>query len=165
MKRKLLVFSLAIALLGGILAPSVATTANAASRSHAHAAAFDKTKFLLHLGAAYYAFHHFVYSPYKAGKLSRHHLFTVGKAVLALVFAGHEVHTAYTLAKNSNSKTLHVLIAPMTALSSTFAAIGAKFKHGQVSSSDVTALNGQTSSFSGLAKSHGFPIVDKKVSI
>ena len=30
---------------------------------------FDKTKFVLHPGLAFGAFHHFIYAPYKAGRL------------------------------------------------------------------------------------------------
>ena len=73
MKSKLIVLGL-LALLLAVVAPpqvvgraSAVPAAPAAGSVQAHAAIFDKTRFLLHVGLAYYAFHHFVYKRYKEG--------------------------------------------------------------------------------------------------
>lgn len=169
MKRRILALTLLVALVTGVAAPQLAGQASAATTVHStavhsHAAAFDKTKFVFHLGAAYFAFHHFVYNPYKAGTLNRHHIFNLIKGAAALAFAYHEVHTAYTLAQGSNSKTLHVLIAPMNALANSFAALKAKVRGGSYSSSDITGLNSQANSFQSMAGKNGFAFHDQQAS-
>src|SRR5947209_7200551 len=100
MKRTVLAITLVFALCAGVLAPSRAVPVSA-HVAHSHPAAFDKTRFVAHLAAAYFAFHHFVWKPYKDGKLHGFHLLTYAKAALALLFAYHEVKKAYDIAKAS----------------------------------------------------------------
>jgi hypothetical protein len=40
-----------------------------AACQHVGSVNFDKTKFVLHAGLGFGAFHHFIYAPYKAGTL------------------------------------------------------------------------------------------------
>jgi len=164
MKRQLIVLPLLVALLFGIVvSPAASGQVSAApARSHAaavhtqaHAAAFDKTKFVLHLGIAAFLVH-YIYKKYKAGQLSRRHIFTVIKAGGAALIAYHELRTAYSLAQGSNSKTLHVLISPLSKLSAAVSAMGAKLKHGGTST--VNSTYGQTSSFDSLAGSNGYTV-------
>ena len=57
---------------------------------------FAKTKFVLHAGLAFGAFHRWIYKPFKAGELShpfRHKLVFV-KALAAGAFVLHEVKLA-----------------------------------------------------------------------
>lgn len=55
---------------------------------------FAKTKFVLHGGLAYGAFHRYVYKPYKAGSFRKggpKHKRSIAKAVLASAFIVHEL--------------------------------------------------------------------------
>lgn len=165
MKRKLIVVVLLGALLTAVFAPALAGNARAATHARTHAAAFDKTRFLLHLGFAYFAFHHWVWKPYKAHKLGRLHLVTTIKAGLALLFAYHEVKVAYGIAKGSKSKTLQLIIAPMNKLGDAFHAVGNKLKKGDVSNSDLNSLNTQATGLQTLSGSNGYPITDKQTKI
>lgn len=153
MIRKLTVLMLMLAVLGVLVLPAATPTARAATTHHTHAAAFDKTRFLLHLGAAAYLVH-YTYKKYKQGKLTRHHLFTVAKAAAATLLAVHEMKTAYNIAKASKSKTLQFLIAPMTALTATINAAYTKLKHGDASGLD--AANSQENSFESVASKGGY---------
>jgi len=53
---------------------------------------FDKTKFVLHAGLGFGAFHHFIYAPYQADAL--HGIVPPGKAGLAALFSVHEMKLA-----------------------------------------------------------------------
>lgn len=164
LKRNLLLLALLAALIASVLTPSFTGQAGAANRTPTHAAAFDKTRFLLHLGAAYFVFHHWVYNPYKQGKFTHggriRRFAAIVKAGLALLFAYHEVKVAYQIAQSSNSKLLHAIIAPMNALGNAFQSIGNKFKKGQFSDSDVTNLSTQANGFQSLASKNGFGFHD-----
>jgi hypothetical protein len=163
MKRKILALVLIVGMLFTALAPSLAGTAAAAAPSHVqtqshthhNAALFDKTRFLLHMGLAYYAFHHFVYARYKAkdfNKGAAHRTKDLIEAGIALLFAYHEVKVAYGIAKGSNSATLHALIKPVQALGNAANSVAGKFKKGDFSTTDFSGLTGK---FSGLAKTAG----------
>ena len=126
MKRPLMVGVLLALLLCGPLAPGGAghavaarPAAPAAGHIATHPAIFDKTRFVLHMGFAYFAFHHWVYKPFKAGDFATgasHRLLHLGKAALAILFTVHELKKAYKIASSSHSATLHALVAPLTAL-------------------------------------------------
>ena len=164
MKTRFLALTLVLGLGLGVLAPNVAQQVNAATprasvaAAHvdSHAAAFDKTRFVAHLAFAFGAFHHWIYKPYKAGTLTRHHLFTLIKAAAAAAFVYHELHVSYNLAKSSNSKTLQALIAPLNGLQNGFNALKSKVTQGNTSS--LSSLQSQTSSFESLAGKNGFTI-------
>ena len=154
MKKQFIAVALALALLAGAVAPA-AGSVNAAPQvqttARHHALFLDKTRFLAHMGVAYFAFHHFVWNPYKAGAFQsgapgRTKAFI--KAGVALLFAVHEVKVAYGIAKGSNSATLHAVISPVGKLSTAFATVGAKLKRGQYNPNDVTSLYSQTNSIS-----------------
>lgn len=170
MKRQLFAVVLAAVLATGVVASPLAAPAHAATHTsagavHSHPAAFDKTRFLAHLGAAYFAFHHWVWKPYRDGKLRGFHIVTIGKAALALAFAYHEVKKSYQIAQGSNSKTLQALIRPMNSLAGTFSAMSAKVKARRFSGSDMDRLNSQANGFQSLAKSHGFGFQDQQTSL
>ncbi len=63
-----------------------------------HHVTLAKTKFVLHAGLAFGAFHHFIYKPFKAGGL---HGFGLIKAGLAGLFAYHEIKLALLDAQSS----------------------------------------------------------------
>jgi Zn-dependent protease len=114
----------------------------------------DKTRFVVHLGIAYFCFHHWVLKPYQEGAFANgapHRVSTIVKAGAALLFAYHEVRVAHKIAVNSKSPLLQKLDGGLTALQSQFSTIGAKLKGGSF------AL---TAGFSSLAAAHNLPIKD-----
>jgi hypothetical protein len=168
MKKQILVLALVVSLLMSVVLPKFAGHVSAAPQVHtqqtaSHVQAFDKTRFLLHVGFAFFALHHWVYKPFTQHKLGRFHIINDLKAGLALLFAYHEIKVAYGIAKGSKSKTLHLITAPLNALGSAFNAIGSKLRHGDTSG--VSALATQAGSLQTLAGKNGFSIVDKAIKI
>lgn len=157
MKRNLVALTLLVAILGALVVPAATPTTHAATTHRTHAAAFDKTRFVLHLGVAAFMVH-YVYKKYKDGKLSHFHMFTIIKAAAATLIAVHEMKKAYDIAKTSNSKTLQLLIKPMTALTSTINTAYTKLKHGDTSG--LNAANSQENSFASLASKDGYGFKD-----
>lgn len=169
MKRRIIVVTLVAALLASILAPAFTGSANAAApavtHSQAHTAFLDKTRFLLHMGVAYFAFHHWIYNPYKAhafAKGANGRTKAIVKAGIAALFAVHELKVAYGIAKGSNSATLHALISPISKLTAALQAAGSKFKSNPSAYSDATvnSLNGTAGSLSSAASKAGYGIKD-----
>jgi hypothetical protein len=163
---------LAAALLAACLIPFGAQRTYAAPATRTHAAApshfFDKTRFVLHMGLAYYAFHHWVINVYKSGGFksgSSHRVGNIVKAGIATLFAYHEVKTAYDIANKSSSKTLHALVAPLNALMGEANKVGTSLKKGNYSDSDVSALTNSVSSFGTDAAKAGYGIKDVPIKI
>ncbi|HZU11252.1 MAG TPA: hypothetical protein VFB58_00285 [Chloroflexota bacterium] len=166
-KRQLLALLLIV---GVLTAVTPATGASAASIPRAHAAVvmdhphfLDKTRFLLHTGAAFYAFHHWVIRVWQQGgfkKGAKHRVSNIIKAGIATLFAAHELQVAYNIAKKSNSKTLHAIIAPVQKLLSIAQRAGSSLRHGNYNASDVQTMSHDVSSLASTAASAGIPIRD-----
>lgn len=175
MKSKLITLALIATLLASVVAPpfagragAAAPAAPAASGMQSHAAFLDKTRFLAHVGAAYYAFHHWVYTPYKNGAFKSGapgRIKAIAKAALALAFTYHELKVAYDIANKSSSKTLHALVTPLNALISKANAEVTKLKDGNASTSDLQGFANTATSFSSQAQKNGFKISDIAVPI
>ena len=112
-----------------------------------------KTKFVLHAGLAFGAFHHFIYKPYKAGKL---HGFGLVKGGLAGLFAYHEVKLALTDAQSS--PLLSRLLSPLTALSNKLQSLGSSLKGGTVDPTAIESTNTDVSVASAASQAAGQPI-------
>lgn len=166
MKRLWIVVFLIGALLVAVVSPgaanpvSAATTHSQVSAIHtpSHSAAFNRTKFVLHLAVAAFLIH-YIYKKYKEHKLGRFHIFTDLKAAAAALIAYHELKAAYTDAKTSNSATLHALISPINLLLTAVNTAVSKLKTGDTSS--LTSLNSQESTFASVASKYGFGFKDK----
>jgi len=107
----------------------------------------DKTRFVAHLGIAYFCFHHWVLKPYQAGSFADgapHRVSTIIKGGAALLFAVHEVQVADKIAKNSPDPLLQKLDGGLIALQSQFGAIGQKLKSGHFDPHDIDTLNAST---------------------
>lgn len=142
------------------LAASLAVVAGPLSTSQA---ILDKTRFVAHLGVAYYAFHHWVMQPYKQGQFSKGSSGQVGhlaKAGLALLFAAHEVNVAEKVAHNSHDPLLQKLDGQLVNLQSSFSSIGNHMKQGQFSEADVQSLDQATTSIGQTSADGGQPIRD-----
>jgi hypothetical protein len=123
----------------------------------------DKTRFVLHLGIAYFCFHHWVLKPYQQGAFANgapHRVATIVKAGAALLFAYHEVKVADRIAKKSNSPLLQKLDGGLAALQTQFSSIGTKLKGGNFDPKDIASLTALTAGFSSLAAAQKLPIKD-----
>jgi hypothetical protein len=120
-----------------------------------------KTKFVLHAGLAFGAFHRWIYKPAKAGELSHplSHKLTTLKAALAAGFVYHELKLA--LVDAQADPTLSKLVAPVTALQNKLHGLVGSVKSGGATADDVTGLDGAISSIKDQAASAGQPITEQ----
>lgn len=120
---------------------------------------FAKTKFVLHVGLAFGAFHRYIYKPAKAGDFSHpfSHKLTLVKAGLAALFIRHELKLA--LGDAQSSPTLRKLVSPITALDARLHSLGGQLKSGDASG--VSADNGQVSSIEQSSAGAGSPIAEQ----
>jgi hypothetical protein len=118
---------------------------------------FATTKFVLHAGLAFGAFHHYIYTPAKAGDFSHplQHKAEVVKAGVAAVFVLHELKIAYADAKAS--KVLSKLTGSVGTLVAKLDALAAKLKLGQFNVADVLAAN---AGIAEIVKNSPVPIKD-----
>jgi hypothetical protein len=118
---------------------------------------FAKTKFVLHAGLAFGAFHRYIYKPLRAGAFSHpfSHKLTIIKAGLAALFIRHELRLA--LADARASPTLSKLVAPITALEAKIAAL----RHGTPDAAAVGQDNGAIGSIEHSAAGAGQPITEQ----
>ncbi len=122
---------------------------------------FAKTKFVVHAGLAFGAFHRYVYKPFKAGVFGRpaSHKAALAKAALAAVFAYHETKVA--LKDAQSSRVLSKLVSPLTALQGKLASMGAGFKHGQYNGAQINSAKADTTAASAASVKAGQPIRDQ----
>ena len=154
MKKPLIVCALALTLFAGIMRPSYGI--------------LDKTRFVAHLGIAYFAFHHWVWKPYKAGSFATgapHRTKDIIKGGVALLFAVHEVKVADDIAHKSSSPLLHKLVAPLDNLSAGFSNLGTNLKGGHFNPQDVEQMNTNVNGFNAQSTAAGAAIKDVPVAI
>jgi hypothetical protein len=147
-------------------APSQATAP--AHHLNAHPLALDRTRFLAHMGAAFFAFHRYVLKPYEAGAFKAgapHRVRNLVKAGLALAFAYHEVRVSYGIAKNSQVKSLHALASAVDALGAKMSAAVTGLKNGQFNAGKIAAVVAAVAATGALAAKTGFSIKDIPVSV
>ena len=118
---------------------------------------FDKTKFVLHAGLGFGAFHHFIYAPYKTGAL--HGVVPLGKAGLAALFAVHEMKLAKADAESS--PTLCHLGGPFDKASAAISSSTSQIKSGKVSSHDMESMNNDVNAVQRGAQDDGVPAPDQ----
>jgi hypothetical protein len=123
---------------------------------------FAKTKFALHAGLAFGAFHRYIYKPWKQGQFSGglfHHKLATIKAALAAAFAYHEIRLALDDARSS--KILSTLLSPLLALQTKLSSLHDGLKSGKVDGSAIDSANTDTSSISSQSSQKGQPIQDQ----
>ena len=153
MRRVILLLALVAALGVAGCGSSHSTSSSPSSTVH-----FAKTKFVLHAGLAFGAFHRWIYKPYKAGELShplRHKIVFV-KALAAGLFVIHEVKLAREDA--AHSKLLSHVVLPLAALGSSVALIRSALAHHHVDSADINSANGDIGKASSASSAAGQPI-------
>ena len=115
----------------------------------------DKTRFVAHLGVAYFCFHHWVLKP--------HRITTIVKGGAALLFAVHEVRVAEKIAKDSPDPLLQKLDGGLADLTTSFGAIGEKLKSGHFDPADIALLKGKSDAVAAGAAADGAVIKDVPV--
>jgi hypothetical protein len=140
---------------------SAAAASTAAATSTTSTTHLAKTKFVLHTGLAFGAFHHWIYEPAKAGELSHplEHKLTTVKAALAAAFVYHELKLA--LADAQSDPTLSKLVAPITDLQNKLRGLAGSVKSGGASATDVSGLDSAVSSIKSQAAAAGQPITEQ----
>lgn len=137
--------------------PTEATLASSASPGGTSATtkSFATTKFAIHAGLAFGAFHHWIYKPIKAGALRNPtaHKLALAKAGLAAVFVYHELKVAADDAKSS--KVLSPLVAPLTAAGDKLSSLKTSIAHGSVNEADIDSVNSQLGQIGSTASASG----------
>ncbi len=173
--RRLLVLLLVVALVPAAVAgcgssskPSTTTSGQSSTTSTQPAGEqpkevrLAKTKFALHAGLAFGAFHHWIYKPYRAGALragAPGRTRALVSAGLAGVFAYHEAKRARDAAQGS--PTLRRLVAPLTALSATLATLGPRLRSGNFNPQDIDRANNDIAGVSSQSNQMGAPIKER----
>jgi hypothetical protein len=134
----------------------VATSTSGSSSVH-----FAKTKFVLHAGLAFGAFHRWIYKPLKAGDLAHPftHKLTVVKAALAGGFVVHELKLA--LHDAQADPTLSKLVAPITAVENKLSGTASSIRSGHPDTSRLDSVNGDIGSIHSQAASAGQAITEQ----
>ncbi len=114
--------------------PSSGSSSTATSEVH-----FAKTKFVLHAGLGFGAFHRYIYKPFRAGVFGKPltHKAALVKAALAGAFTIHELKIAYTDAQSS--RVLSKLVSPITALNAKIAALRTQFRAGHYDPAQINS--------------------------
>lgn len=127
----------------------------------AQATAWEKARFLFHLGAAYYAFNTWVWRPY------REYRFQVGapgqranivKAGLALAFAAYQVNSAIKLTRNTNDPFLRRIGSLLPGYQKSLTQVGDSLKRGRFDEQGIQNLNRSTTRLLDTAQGQGQPI-------
>jgi hypothetical protein len=154
----LVVMALALSLAGGLAgcgSSSLSSSGSGTPRVH-----FAKTKFLLHAGLAFGAFHRYIYKPFKAGGFTpvSSHKLAIVKAGAAGLFAYHEIKIA--LVDAQSSATLSKLVSPLTGLESKMSSLGSGLKSGKLDGSAINNANSSVSSIRSQSAGSGASIKD-----
>jgi hypothetical protein len=154
-----------VALMGAGCGSKASTSSGSASNAPATQTTpsthFAKTKFVLHAGLAFGAFHRYIYKPFKAGKFSGgllHHKLATVKAALAAAFAYHEVKLALVDARSS--KILSTLLAPLLALQTKLNSLTDRLKHGSADPAAIQSAQSATDTIAAGSARAGQPVSD-----
>ncbi len=185
MKVKLFAIGLLTVLMVSMASPSFAGRASAASAASAIVTTapvasapavqpaffkFDRTRFLIDMGIAFWCIHHVYknYTNHVYDSGASHRVTHLVAAGALLLIAYGRLKAAYNRANESNSKTLHVLVMPINGLLNKTQNIGNTL-HGAKSDGDVSpstltssmeGLNSTTSQVGSMAGANGYAIKD-----
>jgi hypothetical protein len=150
----ILVLALVIGLTG---CGSSASSGGGSASPHVH---FAKTKFVLHAGLAFGAFHRYIYKPFRNGGFTPplSHKAAIVKAGLAALFVYHELKIALVDARSS--PLLSKLVSPLTALQNKLNALHQSLRGGHLDSTSITGANRSVSSIGSQSAQNGVSIHD-----
>jgi hypothetical protein len=123
---------------------------------------FAKTKFVLHSGLAFGAFHRWIYKPFRSGGFSSSNhkrVLAFVKAAAAGAFVVHEVRQAAQAAQ-ANPTLCKAIAAPLRSFYDSVKDIASRIKHGDTSG--ITEAQQSLSSASTVSSSHGIPIKENQ---
>jgi hypothetical protein len=122
---------------------------------------FAKTKFVLHAGLAFGAFHRYIYKPLRAGALNsgaRGRIKVLLKGAAAAIFAVHELRLAHDDALSSD------LLRPLTnkvdGLSSKLTGLVGGLKNGSINPAAILSASGATDALGSASSGLGVGIKD-----
>jgi hypothetical protein len=172
MNRRLILLGLLAALLVSVVAPAVAPRAQAAtpvvSITHVQTSpaqpgatrvAKGRIAFLIHIGIAFFLFHH-VYKLYKQGYYRGFHPVRWTKAAAEILIGVHELRKALDAANSSNSAVLHALAKPLNALSAKMDSLRSNIKAGNLNPAQFASIDGSVRSFKQQAARNGMTVVE-----
>jgi len=122
--------------------------------------AFAKTKFVLHTGLAFGAFHRYLYKPYQAGTFKKGasgRITAFIKGGLAALFVKREIRLASQDVK-ANPTLCKAIAAPLGKIGDSVRAAFDKLKTGDASG--ITNVNSLVSSVEGTSKTDGVEITE-----
>ena len=122
---------------------------------------FANTKFVLHMGLAFGAFHRYIYKPLKYGYFrsgSPHRLRTAAKAALAVVFIVHELRIAHEDALASNQ--LRPLLNKLDNLLSRIGALVPGLHGGSANAGAISGASSAVDAVGSQSGGLGLPIHD-----
>lgn len=131
-------------------------------------ALFDKTRFITDVGVAFFAFHHWVWNPYKHGAFqpgAPHRTAALVKAGLATLFAVNRLKAADHLAHTSKSPLLHKLAGAIDRMEAAFASVGQNLKNKVFDQKGIDNANNSLLSVDSLSKQAGMTIHDVPIKI
>ena len=142
---------------------SASSTDTGASSTATGTVHFAKTKFVLHVGLAFGAFHRYLYKPLRAGEFSKplSHKAALVKAALATAFIVHELKIANTDAQSS--PILTKLVSPLTALHGKVSAMVAGLKAGHYDPAQINSAQSDVASIASQAGGAGAAVKDLPV--
>ncbi|AWN22393.1 hypothetical protein DKM44_03385 [Deinococcus irradiatisoli] len=133
----------------------------AAPVQQAQATVFEKATFVLHLGAAYYAFNTWVWKPYRQYKFkvgAPGQRANIAKAGLALLFAAYQVNSAIKMTQHTNDPFLKQIGALLPNFSKSLTSVGNNLKNGNFDEQGIQDLNKTANTLLNTAESQGQPI-------
>ncbi len=122
---------------------------------------FAKTKFVLHIGLAFGAFHRYIYKPLKAGAFksgASGRVKALLKAAAAAVFAVHELKVAHEDALSDSH--LRPIANKIDALGSKLGSLGAALKGGSLNPADILGSSGAVDALGAASGALGVGIKD-----
>ena len=144
-------------------AASASSTDTGSSSTSGGTVHFAKTKFVIHVGLAFGAFHRYLYKPLRAGVFGKplSHKAALVKAALATAFIVHELKIAYTDAQSS--PLLTKLVSPLTALHDKVTAMVAGLKAGHYDKAQINSAQNDVTSITSQAAGAGAAVKDLPV--
>nr|WP_246580599.1 hypothetical protein [Deinococcus aestuarii] len=130
----------------------------AAPAQQAQATAWEKARFLFHLGAAYYAFNTWVLRPYREYKFQAGapgQRSAIVKAGLALGFAAYQVNSAIRLTRNTQDPFLARIGSLLPGYQKSLTQVGDNLKRGRFDEQGIQNLNVSTNRLLNAAEGQG----------
>ena len=129
---------------------------------------FDKVRFATDLGVAFFAFHHWVYKPYKEGAFASgapHRTKALVKGGAALLFTYNRLKAANKIVHTTNDPALQKLGGMLDGLSSSFSNVGQRMKSGQFRPDDVNNIDSSVKGLTSSAAASGINVKDVPITI